>query len=127
MAGARWGLTESEWVDARERMTSLLAGLAAERVTITYGDIAREIFGDRLSARSGGLYKMLYEVCAEQDARHGTMLASLVVRKDTGIPGKGYFANAALLGRDVTDPEAYWRSEVEKIWRVWGALEGEGR
>jgi len=119
MGRTRWGLSESEWVTARERMTHLLADIAANRSTITYGDIAREVFDGRLSARSSGLYEMLGEVCTEQDARRGTMLASLVVRKDSGIPGKGYFAHAAGLGRDVSDPEGFWRSEVEKIWRVW--------
>lgn len=125
MGRTRWGLSDSEWVDARECMTRLLADIAANRSTITYGDIAREVFGGRISARSSGLYEMLGEVCTEQDAKRGTMLASLVVRKDTGIPGEGYFVHAAGLGRDVSDREAFWQGEVEKIWRVWSTKERE--
>jgi len=37
----------------------------------------------------------------------------------TRAPGDGYFRNAARLGRDVSDPEAYWRSEVERIYDVF--------
>ena len=48
------------------------------------------------------------------------MLAlACVCRKDTGLPGDGYFRHAAKLGRDVSDPEAYWQSEAERVWAVF--------
>ena len=61
----------------------------------------------------------LNEICTEADAKHGIMLASLVVRADTGMPGDGYFRHAERLGRDLSDREAYWRSEVERIYAVY--------
>ena len=41
------------------------------------------------------------------------MIGSLVVKKDTGIPGAGYFRVARDLGHDVGDERAFWQAEVE--------------
>ena len=61
----------------------------------------------------------------------GIMLASIVVRKDTGIPGDGYFVVADDLGREVKidDPaerRRMWEREVTRVWDVMQAEEGYG-
>jgi len=113
----RWGMSQAEWAQARERLGALLAEAARARSTVTYGEAARRAFGGRFSARSGALMDLLSEVDTAEDAARGVMIASLVVRADTGMPGDGYFAFAAReLGRDVTDREAFWRSEADAVW-----------
>ena len=124
-----WGLSQEEWDACRERMTDVLRGVAASRATITYGEIADIVFGGRFSARSTALMQMLEEVCRTQDAKRGIMLASIVVRKDTGIPGDGYFVVADDLGREVRigDPaerRRMWEREVTRVWDVMQAEEG---
>lgn len=48
------------------------------------------------------------------------MVASLVVRADSGMPGEGYFHFAAEeLGRPIGDREAFWRVEVERVWEAY--------
>lgn len=115
-----WGMTREEWDDAAERLRSLLFEVAARRSTVTYGEVARRVFDGRFSARSGALMDLLGRVDTEEAAASGTVIASLVVRKDTGIPGDGYFAFVeGELGRPVGDRAAFWRCEAERVWSAY--------
>ena len=74
----------------------------------------------------GALMDLLGEVDAETDARRGIMIASLVVRADSGMPGEGYFVFAAEeLGRPIEDRRAFWEREVERVWAAYAPL-GDG-
>ena len=51
---------------------------------------------------------------------HGVVIASLVVRADSGVPGAGYFTFlASRFGRDVSDPVRAWREEAERVWALF--------
>jgi hypothetical protein len=116
----RWGFSDEEWADARRAFEALLAEVGRAHSTVTYGEVARRVFGGRVSARSGALMDLLGEVDAEADARLGVMVASLVVRADSGIPGDGYFAFAAEeLGRPIADRRAFWEAEVSRVWDAY--------
>jgi len=117
----RWGLEPAEWDEAKESLRQLVAGAAARRCTVTYGEAARVAFGGRFSARSGALMDLLGEVDTEEEAARGVIIASLVVRKDTGMPGDGYFAFVSdALGREVTDRAAFWKDQAEAVWCEYG-------
>jgi hypothetical protein len=92
----RYGFTLEAWSAGKNQARDFLIGRARERGTTTYS-----------------------ELCEEEDAANGIMLASLVTRRDTGIPGNGYFKFAAGLGRETFDREAFWRSEIERIYAVF--------
>jgi hypothetical protein len=78
--------------------------------------------GGRVSARSSALMDLLGEVDTEADARLGCMVASLVVRADTGMPGEGYFHFASHeLGRPIGDQREFWEAEVERVWDAYAA------
>lgn len=116
----RWGLGPGEWDDARRELESLLEHAAASGATVTYGEAARRAFGGRFSARSGALMDLLGEVDERLDRERGVMIASLVVRADTGMPGDGYFLFAAQeLGRDVSDRAVFWRGEAQRVWQAY--------
>ncbi|MDR2492742.1 MAG: hypothetical protein LBD25_04710 [Coriobacteriales bacterium] len=120
-----WGMPADEWAACRERMRSLLVGVAAGRSTITYGEISTAVFARRFSARSSALAQMLEEVCTLEDKDNGVSLAAIVVRADTGIPGIGYFAFAHnVLGRaldplDPADCRRFWEQEVACVWAAF--------
>lgn len=81
----------------------------------------------RVSARSSALMDLLGEVDADTDARLGCMVASLVVRADTGMPGDGYFHFAEHeLGRHIPDRREFWRIEVERVWDAYAANASDG-
>lgn len=126
MTKRRWGMSSAEWAQAKASLGQLLAEAALKRSTVTYGEVSRRVFDGRFSARSGALMDLLGEVDAEDERARGVMVASLVVRADTGLPGEGYFRFAAEeLGRDVRDPEAFWRAEAEAVWSAYAAAAHE--
>lgn len=104
-------------VHARE----LLIAAAHNRRTVTYGELSAVATELRLSARSAGLMALLDAAAGPLDERTGTIMATLVVRKDTGRPGEGYFAWMSGQGRDLTDHEALWRTEAERVWAAYAA------
>lgn len=121
-----WGFSPKEWAAARTEMDRVLAEVAAARSTITYGEVARRVFDGRVSARSGALMDLLGEVDSGTEDERGFMIASLVVRADSGIPGEGYFLFAAEeLGRPIADPQAFWEHEVVRVWEAFAPKEGE--
>lgn len=115
----RWGLAAEDWATAKTQAESLLIERARQRGTVTYAELCASITVARFKPYSWRLIALLDEICAEEDAEHGVVLASLVVRGDSGRPGDGYFAHAAKLGRDVSDREEFWLAEAERVWSVY--------
>lgn len=119
MAKVRVRDSES-WQKAKRDLRELLIEAARSRSTVTYSHVAFAVFGGMVPARSRLIMDLLGEVDEEEYARTGTVIASLVVRADSGIPGAGYFTFIAeRFGRDVSDPAAAWRSEAEKVWSTY--------
>lgn len=122
-ADTRFGFALSDWRSAVAEAKALLRERARARGTVTYGELCDSVRSVRMFPASRALLGMLHDVCSEEDAERGVMLASLVVSKATGMPGDGYFTFAAQLGRDVSDREAFWRAEVERIYASYAAGE----
>lgn len=100
----------------------MLAEAAQGGATVTYSEVAVRVFGGRVPARSRLIMDLLAEVDEEIAAETGVVIASLVVRADSGIPGAGYFTFiASRFGVDVSDPEAAWRRQAEKVWAAFGS------
>lgn len=116
----RWGFSPAEWADARQTLVQLLAEAGRSGSTVTYGEVARRAFGGRVSARSAALMELLGEVDTAADAELGCMVASLVVRADTGMPGDGYFYFAEeQLGRTIANRREFWTTEVGRVWDAY--------
>lgn len=115
----RYGFSRDAWEAAKEQARDFLIGRARDRGTTTYSELCEVVTAVQLRPYSFGMMAFLNEVCAEEDAKNGVMLASLVTRRDTGIPGDGYFKFAAGLGRETFDREAFWRSEIERIYAAF--------
>lgn len=105
---------------AKAAMREILLDAAATRRTVTYGELALMVFGGLVPARSRYIMDLLSEIDREEHGRTGTIIASLVVRADSGIPGAGYFSFIAIdFGRDVSNPRDAWRIEAEKVWDAY--------
>jgi hypothetical protein len=121
MSERRWGFSADEWAARRVALERLLAETAAARSTVTYGEVARRVFDGRVSARSSALMALLGEVDTVAEQERGIMIASLVVRADTGMPGDGYFLFAAEeLGLPALDDRReFWEIEVARVWDAY--------
>ena len=110
-----------EWARVKRDLRAMLVEAARQRATVTYSDVSLRVFGGTVPARSRLIMDLLSEVDEEIFTERGIIIASLVVRVDSGIPGAGYFVFIAdHFGRDVSDPPAAWRSEAERVWKAFG-------
>jgi hypothetical protein len=117
--GTRWGIPLSQWADARELARAAMLARARARETITYAELAQAVSDTGFKPRSWALMALLGEVCRDEDPVHDVWTASLVVRKDTGMPGDGYFGYAEREGFDVSDRSAFWREHVQRVWNAY--------
>jgi hypothetical protein len=98
----------------------MLEDAARSRSTVTYRDVAVHVFAGRVPARSRLIMDLLAEVDEQVYAERGIIIASLVVRSDSGVPGAGYFTFiASRFGRDISDPSEAWRVEAERVWAAY--------
>jgi len=117
--------SSERWINAKRDLLEMLEQAARERATVTYSDVSVRVFGGTVPARSRYIMDLLAEVDEEVALERDIIIASLVVRADSGIPGAGYFTFiASRFGADVSDPRAAWEVEAE---RVWAAYAGELR
>jgi hypothetical protein len=118
-AGTRWGVPLATWEGAREHARAAILARARAHGTITYAELAQEVSETGFRPRSWALMALLGEVCRDEDPVHDVWIASLVVRKDTGMPGDGYFAYADREGLDTSDRSAFWRERVQQVWNAY--------
>jgi hypothetical protein len=92
-----------------QTLRELLVEVAARGGTITYEQLRTEL------GLSGDLVPELRALSvAEDDAGRG-LLTAVVVRRDTGRPGEGWFRLASQRGRDVADRDGVWRAERTRL------------
>lgn len=115
----RWGYPLDVWAAAREQARDALCARARARTTIAYSELCEDLTVASFRPYSWSLMALVDEVCREEDARTGTVLATLLVRRDTRRPGEGYFAWAAREGTDVIDREAFWCAQAERVWDAY--------
>ena len=120
----RWGAHPEQWAAAVEEARACLESRARARQTIAYSELCDCIRSVRLRPYSWGVTALLCEVTSEQDIARGVSLAALVVRRDTGMPGDGYFT----VGGYPVAPEARetaWREDARRVWDAYGAGEDD--
>ena len=115
----RWGISLPRWAAARAAAREAVLERARTGRTITYAELAQAVSDTGFRPRSWALMALLSEVCDLEDPVHGVWIASLVVRKDTGMPGDGYFAYAEREGFDTSDREAFWLQHAQQVWNVY--------
>ena len=108
-----------------ERIHDLLVETAREGKVIQYGDLSH-ITGISLMGRGRSRLSSLLQACCKGEIDDGRpMLGSVVVRKDTGMPGDGYFRVASKLGRFTggTEPakRAFWSEELQRVYDYWSS------
>lgn len=116
----RFGFSRADWEAAKREAEAALVACAARRDVLTYAGLCRSVDAIALRPYSFAMVAFLDEICSGEDAEHGIVLASIVTRKDTGMPGEGYFRAAARAGCDVTDRQAFWNGQLDRVYRAYG-------
>ena len=92
---------------------------ARHKDVIHYSDLVQKITKCDLEPHDVRLNQMLYEIASEEDEARRGLLTALVVHKDDGAPGSGFFEMAEERGRDISDPDTCWIEELNNVYAVW--------
>lgn len=116
-------LNRTEWHIIKAEIRAILIGLAKLRLTISYSELAAQIQSTYIHYRAPAFDRILQDVCADEVAAGRPILGVLVVNKQTGRCGAGFFKWAGLHGFDVDDPVAFWQAEFERVCDYWHKVE----
>src|SRR5271155_3346609 len=101
-----------------KKIYGILTNVARIGGKTTYGEIARET---GIAPRSTALHKIFNNICTDEVKSGRPMLCAVAVRKDTGIPGAGFFKVAEGLGKiKNSDDRDFYEKELEKVYKFWG-------
>jgi hypothetical protein len=112
-------LSQANWADVRAEIRQLLIDVARAKQVITYSELTSMLQTAYLHYHSSMLARLLVEVGAEEVQAGRPVLPALVVTKQSGMPGQGFFKLSAERGYDISDPEAYWRTAVKHVHDYW--------
>ena len=117
----KYGIPVDSWDKAKEEARGVLRGVATSRGLIFYSDLVRQITSSDLEPYGKPLAKMLGEISTDEDAADRGLLTAVVVRKEDGRPGRGFFDKLARdRGRVFLDNEAgrdrFWVEELERVY-----------
>jgi hypothetical protein len=119
---AKFGFLDHQWRSAIGEAKRVLADRARSKSTISYSELVSKIYSVHLEPHDTRLNHLLGEVSTEEHEAGRGMLTVLVVYKDGDqTPGPGFFELAEELGHDVSDREAFWMSELNKVYAAWSA------
>ena len=121
-AGSTHGQDAEAWARAKGEVRATLVERARHRALITYSELARNVTGVELPTEgwSGHLFWLLGQIAMDEAQAGRPLLSALVVRKQEGTPGLGFFQAAGNAGiGDGTESEALWVQEFIKAHRYY--------
>lgn len=115
----RFKLADAERAAVKEEMRRLMIEQAKRGETIAYSELSARLETAYLHQRAPLYYELLTEIGREEVAAGRGGLPAVVVRKDNGMPGAGYFAH--MPHAEHADLEAYWQEELQIVYDYWRA------
>lgn len=119
MDETRYGLDMASWIAAKDEARTILIGYAKQKDTITYSELAQEIHSFHFEPHDFRLFGLIGEISTEESDAGRGMLSAVVVLKDEGMPGPGFFVLAKKLGFDTRDQVAFWTKELKRVYAAW--------
>jgi hypothetical protein len=111
----------AENIDIPPALLERLQQIARERETVYYSEIAPVLGIDTGDPYFGvRIGRILDEVNHAEHAAGRPLLSAVVIAKETGMPGEGFFTCARDLRRySVRDDLAYWVEELQRVHDYW--------
>lgn len=119
MEKTKQGFVSADWEAIKAEIREILIGLAKMGRPISYSELAMQIKTAYVHHRAPSFHNMLRELCADELDAGRPSLGVLVVLKTTGRCGNGFYSFASNRDEDVSDPEAYWQSEYDRVCDYW--------
>ncbi|GAB4525263.1 MAG: hypothetical protein OHK0046_40900 [Anaerolineae bacterium] len=115
----KYGFSEASWDAIKEEIRAILITLARLRKTIAYSELAMQVQTAYIHHRAPAFDRILQALCDDEIAAGRPILGVLVVNKQTGRCGAGFYKTCGLRGYDVSDPEAFWQAEFARVCDYW--------
>ena len=115
MAGEIFGVKAETWEKAKLEATCAIVRAGRRGDLIFYSDLAKQISIITIQPHSHEMDLLLDQISKEEDAAGRGILTALVVLRNEGIPGSGFWASAADLGREIKDKVTFWAEEVKRV------------
>lgn len=109
----------ADWNAAKAEIREILVQLAKDKETITYAGLCARLTTIHVHYHSHFFHRLLIAACEDADLAGEGRLCALVVTKQSGLPGGGFFRYAADSGDDVSDPLSYWRQVADELFMQW--------
>lgn len=113
------GVPLALWTRTKEEIRAIISEFAQNQRLIAYSELVGRVKTVALEPDSYALHEMLGEISTEEDIGNRGLLSVVVVHKQGDKkPGAGFFRLAAQLGRDISDTDACWISELQHVYQV---------
>lgn len=94
----------------------IMLDVARARGTITYGELADQIEVMKLPPNGAALEGILTQISRKEDSSGKGLLSVVVVNRETGLPGEGFFSLARERGYEVGDSnEAFFEKHLSDV------------
>jgi hypothetical protein len=113
-------LSDARWNDLKIEMRQIMIEVAKSRQVITYAELCASLKTAYLHYHSQILTRLLIEIGSEEFQAGRPILPAVVVSKQSGIPGAGYFK----VERDqpeISDPKAHWEADLQRLYHYWSS------
>ena len=111
-----YGYPTSAWQEAKGEATRAIIHEARRGFTIFYSDLTKRIGRIGFDPHDYAFHHLLGETFQLRRTPPGRgMLSALVVHKEDGMPGQGFFDLAQDLDRNITDKVRCWSEEVKTV------------
>ena len=123
MSDTRYNLPIDTWERAVAELTDVLVPVARRGTTVTYSDAVSNLSTVHLTADSTAFHVLLGDVSRASFDAGAPLLSAVVVAKDSGQPGGGFYDLTRQLGFDVPDERVaesmFWASHLDEFHRWW--------
>jgi hypothetical protein len=115
---SRRNLIDTQWNEVKAEIRQIIIDTAKARQLITYSELTRMLQTAYVHYHSHVLTRLLIDIGSEEHAAGRPILPALVVAKQTGRPGPGYF-KLAPGETEISDPIEEWEQEVQRVYQYW--------
>ena len=114
------GVPAESWSAAKSEARRAMTEVARQRRTMSYTELVQQIESVHLVPHDHRLAYMLGEISTEEDdAGRGLLTVVVVHQRGDMRPGSGFFDLAKARGRDTTDRDRCWVTELERVYVAW--------
>lgn len=112
---------DAKWTAVTEEIRTILVDIARQgRPPISYSELCRHIQTASIHYHSHLLTRLLIDVGRLELEAGRPVLPALVVSKQTGIPGAGYFKVDDSRGSlPAADARQQWQADLDQVYAYW--------